>query len=405
MSALVRYTAINRLAPYRSLHTDLVAHERYYTFNDPATASPVDMTAWTVGSAASLEVSPGGLDRFDGRDTHMLSATSASPNVYIQSAVSNLDSTLPCTFRVVMRTLLPFPESFSSTTWVRIYDPTDADTDVWFQLDAALQVPSYPDFSDARHVCTATVGSSVGSDVIEARVTNPIPGMTNDAHFSGEEISDYMPGGDAGDSNHFAICEFELPPAASRTMRIQVVSSFGGTSFSSGAPVIIARAEVLQGKVSRWTCRRTGRTFSQPNPALQPYARPMGVPQFNFRRVLYFANGQYLVSDDSADDWAFLCGECSVYAVAMNTADGNGYVLATTQFSPTTDGVNISVDPATDEWTMVVRNADTTQLFDIRAPRFLDTAYVLGYRAQDGHEDGDVVASIGGSQYTANSSD
>src|SRR5690606_31374572 len=181
--------------------------------------------------------------------------------------------------------------------------------------------------------------------------------------------------------------------------------SFGGTSFSSGAPVIIARAEVLQGKVSRWTCRRTGRTFSQPNPALQPYARPMGVPQFNFRRVLYFANGQYLVSDDSADDWAFLCGECSVYAVAMNTADGSGYVLATTQFSPTTDGFNISVDPATDEWTMVVRNADTTQLFDIRAPRFLDTAYVLGYRAQDGHEDGDVVASIGGSQYTANSSD
>lgn len=384
------------MLPYRGLHTDLVAHERYYTFDEPSTADPVDMTAWTAGADADVLES---LTQFDGSNTSLLSADALSANVYIQSSVTGLDTALPCTFRVTVQSLQPAPELFAASSWLRIYDPTDANTDVWIHLTNTLDAPDYPDMSTATYTSTGVIGN-VGTDVIEARVVNPIPGMTNLRGF--EEVR-----GGAGDANGFMVLEFELPAAASRTIRIQRVTSNGATTLGAGTDAaLIARAEVLQGKVSRWTCRHTGRTFSQPTASLQPYARPMGVPAHNGRRVLNFNGGKYLKSDDATTEWTFISSgaECSVYAAVSLTADSSGYALSTHGSSPTTDGWSLSYDPTTNEAAIQAFNAAAATVLNIRATVALNTLYVLGYRALDGHADGDAVVEIAGGEVVGNAS-
>jgi hypothetical protein len=299
MSALIGLyqPAVNRLLPYRALHTDIFVHEQYYTFNDPTVEALIAGagTDWTEGTDALAE--PVSVHKYDGNDPLQLNESASvtnSSDVYIESAVANVDSALPCTFRVIVKA--------ASTQWVRIFDPNDADTDVWIE---------------AQSTDTAAVLGDVGSDVIEARVTYPPPDLVAGSIGSG--------GGAEGQHNGYSICEFELPAAASRTIRIQLVDSNGGTVLNGvGNVVYLAEAQVLNGKVAKWTCRRTGRTFSQETPANQPYARPMGVRACNGRRVLRFSGSQELVSDDAASTWEFL-------------HDGSG---ATIEFAwlPTTGG-------------------------------------------------------------------
>jgi hypothetical protein len=222
------------MLPYRGLFCDLVSHEAYYTFNEPATAGDEALTTWTEGSAANLTTAAAEHD-FNGNTAFSLDGSTGTANVYIQSAVTNIDTSLPSTYRVFVSCRPPGVEVYYQHAWIRVFDPNDAGTDAWFHIEATID--------EVTGDVTSSVGTlgNVGADVIEARVVNPIPGMTNGGT------------GDAGDANHYFICEFELPAAASRTIRIQMVDGNGVTVLASSTdPIYIARADVRQGKVSQW---------------------------------------------------------------------------------------------------------------------------------------------------------